>query len=370
MKNICITTWFRSGNYGTCLQALALYRTIENMGYDSYMLNYGRNYSLKNIDFIALMLLRKIREHKSSSVAASKDLQEKLAKVNKLINSEYAFKSIKGKKNFNDTIKSIDAFVVGSDQLWNPDHVQETFLLDFVNKDKLRISYATSMGVSKLPLYFRLKYRHRLTKFDSLSMREKSGADIIQDITKKNVSVVADPTFLLDEKEWNVLTDKYAENYPVPKHYILTYFVGGNISHWNEVKQLSKKLSLPVVNIPMDAGVPNFDCLNLGSAGPLDFVKLIRDSNFVCTDSFHAAAFSINYEKNFIIFKRFLDNDIKSQNSRLSDLLAYFGLTDRIWSGVDFNEQIDYASVKKRLTEYRETSICFLEDAIEGRSLR
>ena len=42
MKKVCIVTWSKSTNYGTCFQAYALYRYIKSLGYDVCILKMFR----------------------------------------------------------------------------------------------------------------------------------------------------------------------------------------------------------------------------------------------------------------------------------------------------------------------------------------
>lgn len=364
---VCVVTWYHSDNYGTCLQAAALYKALEILGYEPYILKYGRDYSLKNIDAIAITTARKIKSKiKKRSLNCNSNNIDKKKKVESLVNDFYRFVSIKGKEDYKKTIDEIDAFVVGSDQLWNPSHVQETFLLDFVPSDLIKMSYATSVGVKQLSFYYRLKYKKRLSKFNSISVREPSAAKLISNITNRNVDVVADPTLLLDESEWNGLVEKFSANYSLPPKYILTYFVGSNINHWNEIKDISEKTGLPVVNIVLGAGQTPFEAMNIEDAGPLDFVSLIQNSRVVCTDSFHAIAFSVNLKKQFWAFKRFKEEDSASQNSRIDDFLDRFGLLNRYWANSDLNSNIDYSSVHEILFNYREESRMYLRQKLDG----
>ncbi len=365
---VCVVTWYHSANYGTCLQAAALYKELEILGYEPYILKYGRDYSLMQLDDVVIAAIRKMkaRVKKRRDVDVDSCINEKKRKVDQLVNELYRFVSIKGKDSYQRTLNEIQAFIVGSDQLWNPRHVQDTFLLDFVPNDLIKMSYATSVGVKKLSVYYRLKYGKRLRNFNSLSVREQSGADLISSITHRNVDVVADPTLLLDESDWNELIRKFSVDYSLPPKYILTYFVGNNINYWNEIKDISNKKGLPVVNIVLGAGKTPFEAINLENAGPLDFVRFIQNAEVICTDSFHAIAFSVNLNKQFWAFKRFAEDDVASQNSRIDDFLGKFGLLDRYWTNGDLNKNIDYSSVNVMLMHYKDKSRMYLKQKLDG----
>ena len=85
--------------------------------------------------------------------------------------------------------------MVGSDQVWNPDHFDEVYLLDFVPDNIRKISYASSIGVEQLPETLKGKYKKYLKRFDSISVRESKAADVIEKLVNKPVDVVLDPTF-------------------------------------------------------------------------------------------------------------------------------------------------------------------------------
>lgn len=57
-------------------------------------------------------------------------------------------------QNLDDLNKGFDAFVCGSDQIWNPKSIKcdGTYFLDFVADEEKRISYAPSVGVNEFDL--------------------------------------------------------------------------------------------------------------------------------------------------------------------------------------------------------------------------
>ena len=103
------------------------------------------------------------------------------------------------------------------------------------------------------------------------------------------------------------------------------------------------------------------------AAGPLEFVKLIENAAFVCTDSFHATAISINLNVDFVEFMRFENSDKASQNSRIYDVLTHYGLMDRIYTedSADWSTAIDFAKPNAQLKTDREKSLDYLTNAIE-----
>lgn len=345
MKTVCVVTWYKSDNFGTCLQAVALVKALEEMGYNSYMLAYGRRYTLKDFDRIFRKLKKKFRVQKGMK---NKINSEKNDNIQRCINENLSFVSVKTKKEQKKTFEKIDCFIVGSDQVWNPDHFDEVYLLDFVPKNIRKISYASSIGVEQFPEKLKSKYKKYLQRFDYISVREAKAAEVIQKLVNKDVNVVLDPTFLLDSTSWHLFAQKARLEKNLPPKYILAYFVGNNILHWEEVRSISQATNLPVVVLPLENTDCGDDFLRCKTAGTYEFVALIEGAELVCTDSFHACAFSINLNKQFIAFRRFKKTDVKSQNSRLDELFDWTGIGNRYYEDNGMNllsTIVDYKSI-------------------------
>ena len=84
------------------------------------------------------------------------------------------------------------------------------------------------------------------------------------------------------------------------------------------------------------------------------------DARFVFTDSFHACAFAINFNKPFFVF-----GNKKRGMSRFESLLNTFGLTNRLVQSKSEVEkstcqEIDWNSVNNKLIQNREKSLSFV----------
>src|SRR5690606_2791095 len=98
-------------------------------------------------------------------------------------------------------IKEDEVFIVGSDQVWNPDLTKASaldYFFSFLPDEVKRISYAASFGNSE---WIWSDIQHDvwdcLQKFSAISVRESSGAKICEEIFNVNSSVVLDPTLIL-----------------------------------------------------------------------------------------------------------------------------------------------------------------------------
>lgn len=348
-NHILLVGWCNSTNYGTNLQAIALYDVLNRYG--KCDLFWDRRY------YTGAIFLEKVRGKVRSLV--KKETNEPTPQNNmKLKNIETCFSdcnkiTINSKRELRETINKYSTYVIGSDQVWNPFYLNDTFFLDFAPKNTKKISYAASIGVSSIPRRLHRKYKKYLGNFTYISMREKSGAEYMEQLLGREIDIVLDPTLLLTKEEWteycvgNVVSEK------LPQKFILCYFVGNEISHWDKVQLISIETSLPVVILPMNAwdlNVPG--AIVLEEAGPREFVKVLEKATIVCTDSFHMCAFSFNFNKHLIAFKRFYDSDSAGQNSRINDLFELVGINRYYRDGI-LEETVNFQMCNARLTQER-----------------
>nr|OTP14696.1 hypothetical protein A5888_002797 [Enterococcus sp. 9E7_DIV0242] len=274
--------------------------------------------------------------------------------TNDFIN-ETSFKVDQTTTNF-DFEKNYDYFIVGSDQVWNP-QFQRFSKLDFVPyaEKKKRISYAASFGVSSISDVEKDMYIQGLNGMEEISVREENGASIVKSLTGKEVPVVLDPTFLLKKEEWGGLIDDYESD----KKFLLTYFLGRPseierkyINDYAEVNNLSVK------------HLNNSGDLDTWTSGPKEFIQLFSQATTIFTDSFHACAFSLIFEKPFIVFDR--HDHLNSMNSRIDTLLKTFNLNDRKFdaNNLEFDIIKDYDNMRLILEHEREKSFSFLKKAL------
>jgi hypothetical protein len=262
------------------------------------------------------------------------------------------------------------AFLVGSDQLWRTDSIEVGYYtLDFVPDTILKVAYSTSFGIKEVPWFQIKKTKEFLNRFDFISVREKSAASLIKKLIDRNVPVVLDPTLLFRGEQWMHLQEKE----PIIKgEYIFCYFLGNNSSHREFVLQLKKRTGLKIVSLlHLDNYIPadeKFADESPYDIGPKEFLNLIRNANYVLTDSFHGTVFSILYKKNFFTFDRFKKSTIQSTNTRIDNLLEITELEKRRITkdaSVEYCLALptDFRGVDDKIEILREFSIDFLKKA-------
>lgn len=268
------------------------------------------------------------------------------------------------------------AFVVGSDQLWLPSNISANYYtLNFVPLNIPKISLSTSFGVSKLPKVQAQMAKEFLPRINYCSVREVSGQKLIRQLTGIDVQVVCDPTILFNANEWSKIINKdriYNEKY------ILCYFLGNNPIQRNLVSKIKDKTGLKIVQIQhcdeYISSDENFPDIAPYNVGPKEFIRLIRDAEYIFTDSFHCTVFSLLYSKDFFTFRRYDNDSIVSTNGRIYSLLSLVHLENRLLKGNEnteyiFNMNINYPNVHTILNNLRETTKEFIYNALSNSNI-
>lgn len=372
-KRIQIVTWLGNGNFGTSLQSYALYHFLSIKGYDCSILssfNY-KHFSLKGYLKMILSALgiMKIRERRKIKKATD---SRKLMKLSKFFEHNIRQESVSNRWQYRNLLRNTDVFCVGSDQVWNAYFNFSAFnFLDFAGNVK-RISYASSMGTKDFPEKYKETIKDLLLKFAHISLRETTGREAVSRLTGRNdIKTVLDPTFLLNAEDWSSVAKQSQIEISVPKNYMLVYLIGNNDNYPKQIRELQEKTGIENVIIIPAVENPNFEIqgsIVYRDAAVAEFVKLLKDATWVCTDSFHATALSINFGKNFTEFLRFKDSDKGSQNSRIYDVLDTFKLQNRLYNEMQemWSKPIDYKESHEILNHLRTDSTDWLINAIEA----
>ena len=375
-RKIGILTVHKIANNGSLLQAFATQRALHNLGYDSEIIDYDypNKFHLDggiNIGIVgkvsiffksAILSLIKLLFYKNG-ISARKTVSDFVSKHLRLSPKRY-----KSGEEIRANPPSYDVYVSGSDQIWNPRYMKGdgVYFLDFVKNGAKKISYASSVAVTEMEEPMRKSYSERLSAYSSISLREKTGADLIERLTGKKTSLVCDPTLLLMRGEWDSFISP--PTIKIAKPYILAYILSYSYNPYPEVfsllEDLKKKTGLPVVflSLPPREAFRAFSSTKIASASPSDFINLIKNASYVFTTSFHGSIFSLIYNRPLVCYTN--PND-----SRLTDLLETMGCAN---CAVPFGSrslpddiQIDIGVVNARMEKFREESYSYIKNAIE-----
>ena len=327
MKKIGIATFCKANNYGAVLQAYGLSQFLKKENEVEFLdikfnpkVENNQNEAIKKIG-ISQKIIGKMKKRKF----------EKFRKENLIISNEI----IHGDKDSNKVQDKYDYYIVGSDQVWNTDITNKTraFFLDFV-KNKPKIAYAASYGKDNLNETEKKWSAKYLNSFNAISVREKQSAMYLKQQLNLNVNVVCDPVFLLDKDEWIKNNGVKVKN----KSYILIYYMENNQTLEKIISNIKKMYDYPIIaikgGIQKTKGVIHVDGL-----GPKEFLNIIYNAKIVITNSFHALAFSIIFNKDVIALEH------SKWNLRIANLLELTENNEKIIKLKD-NVNIDLLNEK------------------------
>lgn len=354
-------------NFGASLQAYALMKYLDNLGHEVEIINYNPEYLKYNLfaigpkwknNFILKMLY-------FAYVIPKRLIQyPRRKKFSAFINKE--LKLTKKSYSSNDELKKdlpiADVYFAGSDQIWNTfknNGKDPAFYLDFVPDNIVKASYAASFSTPTIENNFVDFVRQKLNRFDFISVREKTGLNILNSLGFEG-QVVLDPVFLIDNIQWIKLASRTKIK---EENYIFIYDQENNRNIKNTAIDLSRKLNLKIYAI--EALYPfTYANKRIRNAGPIEFLNLILNCKVCLTNSFHCTAFSIIFNKDFYLFERLHE----SVNSRMIDLLESIKLTHRIITDkkrIEEIEPIDYKKINAILIKNKESSIKYIDKVLK-----
>jgi hypothetical protein len=376
---IGIITILNVNNYGAELQASALNIKLRDLGYNNEIINYlyYKNSDYKTEKSSRPIVKVSIITNIKGTILKWLDIYNKFThpqntKIRKKKFEDFHAQNTnisKPYKSFSELYNSkmdYDVYIVGSDQVWNPNTRTSInpYFLTFAPKDKKKISFASSFGVGSLNRDFYPVYKKCFESLDFISCREASGVDIIDDITGRKATQVVDPTLLLTKPEWESKMVPYKANEPYILMYILTY----SPYITNLALEIQKQTGYKIIRVCFNSINKEKDSsiLNIVDAGPAEFIGLYAGASFVLTNSFHGSIFSLIFEKPFYT----IIPSSKSNNARQENLLKIVNLENRlIKEGGPFPKgsiSIDFSFVRKELSRQRIKSIEFLQESIQN----
>lgn len=372
-KRVCIVTWRGSANYGTNLQAFALHRVLEDLGYDicilsdvpHFRLRYWIQYVLSIFGVWQVLRWVKFKYcHIPFPIKKETRIESWGRRVFNGIRIQFPWQ-------LHSLVKQTECFVTGSDQIWNTYCSFDPIMYLAFAGHKRRVAYASSIGTARINPDHAAQMKDWLLKFDHISLREKSGVKLVAALTgRTDVIQVCDPTFLLTARDWHEITQPAQNTNDLSRPFIACYLLSKNPAYVKQVIDVRDCFGVSRIVIVPACENPDFFCEGadvLSNADPADFVKILASASLVCTDSFHAAAICINLEKPFVEFLRFSDQDDHSQNARIYDLLEHYHLEDRMYRAESdsWRNPIDFTKSRQILAADRDRALKYLVNAIE-----
>lgn len=358
-KKIGVLTLPTLTNYGGILQAYALVFSLRKLGFDAWLINRRWNSEGNNVAhkikkvFYHLIVIRKFDRFVNKYIIPKTEVIDTRSKMDSVRNMGF------------------DGYVVGSDQVWRVKNVRGAdynFFLDFSKDDDVRrISYAASFGVdywddNQNGARSIEEVKPLLQKFDAISVREDSGVKVCKECFDVDAVHVLDPTLLLDKAEYIQsfsLKDKQ-------KKYLAVYMLDMTTEKRQLIRKVSKELGLSVKYINKPSVIWNWLPSSLSAMvkpGVRRWMQSIMEAEYVLTDSFHGMAFSIIFEKQFLVV-----GNKRRGLARFTSLLGELGITERLIVN-DLNpekifERINYLDISERKHKKQQLSVKFLTDTL------
>lgn len=388
MKKIgIITLYYKNYNYGGLLQAYALASYLNNKGVPCEQISFSfkkdttviktnetlfQRIKRNGVKGFFHFIKREFNNYKNKPSKQKIRILKKQANVLDEFISEIILhsKKIYNWKNISESLNEYDAFITGSDQVWNFKWYRPEFFLDFVPSSKIKISYAASLGTNVLNEEQKAIMQNSLKDYKAISLRERDCLSLINDITPVQPIVVVDPTLLLSKSDWESIVAKRV----IKEKYVFCYFLENNKQSKKLAQKYAKEHNLKTVNILYASGghflkKDNFGDIKLETASPEEFLSLIKYAEYVFTDSFHAVIFSNVFKKQYFVFDRNKKGDM---NSRIIDITNLFNQKERYvknsignkFSYVNSLDKIDYSKENPKFDELYEKSIKFIEESL------
>lgn len=326
-------------NPGSALQAYALNKFLNENGFDNSIIDYRPFYSkigtpiLKGIIRAVVFYPNERQTNLKYNAFVKRNMRLTPKRY-------YSFRQLKRK------IPGAECYIVGSDQLWNPDYEcgkDKSYTLAFVDSAP-KISYSTSIGKSSLSEKEIRNLILQIKDFRWLSVREYSTAKLLSERMSKDVNWVCDPVLLLNDSDYKALINKnkYGD-------YVVMYLAAANPLLDRYIEYLKSDKGIKIIQAGGNLKRINCD-IHLKNIGPEEFLTLIKHAQFVISGSFHATAFSLLFKKDFCVFVP------ESNGERIKSILSLTGLEKRVISAeTDFQgatRHIDYGSADIKLQKF------------------
>lgn len=358
-SNVGIVTFYNHPNYGAVLQAYALKSVLEEYGSQVSFIYDQRMPVEESTEAAPAIPTAETEQEKRAR--RTRELLLKMARKpledQKRIFTEFS------KRHFRETPltqtsdlnSQFDFFLAGSDQVWNYEisKMDPFWFLDFAHPSK-RFSYAASFGMDVLPENRKGWYRQQLDRFSQISVRERSGQNIVEQLTGMEAIVCPDPVFLPPATLWEALKSPCSEA-------IVVYMIEFDESLYRAAQKHAEEANLPLIYITNVNITPNN--LKRTFCTPEEWVGYFHHAHAVYTNSFHGISFSCLFHKP--VCYRGLQR-LSKRNNRITDLLQTLGAEQKEHSDVSGAFELlfpeGWAYVDEKIAGLRASGRSYLEN--------
>lgn len=365
MKKLGIISYNIYGNftnYGSALQSWALKRVLEKLGSKPILVDYCPNV---HIDKNILNPLEKMWDQDDESIRNTKltlpAIEENFYKFESFFTNQFNRTNTKyNSTNFSEIEQEgLDGFVCGSDTIFCIDEsngFDDGFFANYPIMTHHSIAYAASFGDTKITCDEYLELEKKLKNFNAIGLRESRMVDYVTKHVNVPVQKTIDPTLLLEASEYNQITSPKI----ICEKYLLLYTRRYNFYMQEYAEEMASKNGWKIVEISLRATHADKGHIMMYNAGVEEFLSLIKDAEYVVTNSFHGLMFSVQFRKQFSVFSR------ETGDSKIAEALELFGLSDHLLTE-NLHKLLfikNYHEVHERIAEVRNDSLAFLEKEI------
>jgi len=302
METVGILTLTGENNFGNKLQNYAVQELVESLGYQAETIRVSPSNYQRLYFFNAIKSWVPLCNNKANTMR-----RRKFFLFNKKFLKQNPKNIYYGSKNIQEVLKKYKYILFGSDQIWNTEFKSfSDIYLGYYSENSKNIAIAASFGKDTIDDDFITLFEGGVKNFKAISVREDRGVDLVEKVGG-TAELLMDPTIALTPVNWQ----KIEKAIEVPKKYLVTYFLGK--SDLNKIEKIANEKNLDV-----------FEINSKSILGPDEFLYVIRNSEIVCTDSFHATMFAILFGKSFYLFNR--EDKYSKMNSRTETLLSTLGI--------------------------------------------
>ena len=355
-KKIGLITFHRSTNFGSCLQAFALYKKIEMMGYQCEIIDYRcpaieerENLEPPHISLFNPKTVYRRVFFWHTLKKKSNNLEDFLAHNAKI-----------GQKYTPDTISLANEhygkFLVGSDIVWGRDITNNDYVyfLDFVLGNHKKYAFSSSVGDYSMR-GDEEKVGKLLKSFSRIAVREKEAVQWVSNISGKEAEWVCDPTMLLTAEEWSefIPPTRFTEDY------VLVYFDSPDHKCLNDAIKYGKEYNKKVFYI--DYYRKRWpEVIQKKPTTLNEFLGLIKNADWVFTASYHGMLFSIYFEKQFVFYTR-------AHKSRVLSLAEKLGVLEQCGDVSKEIHNLNYKEIADKVIDFRNQSIKSLMEILNDK---
>ena len=349
--HISILSMQRVVNFGSVLQAYSLRQILGELT--------DADVTFLDIDSEKLPSQRKIRETDDYQAPAfyppgvfqkgKRWLITRLSRKNKAKIRDFMKKELRLSEK---APLNPDFVIVGSDEVFNHADGIRLQLHGKIPQAKKCFTYAASCGSAKAEDILQenlTEVSQAMANFSAVSVRDQATEDYASALYNGTICRHLDPVLVGD------LGKRAHKSVPFGK-YLLVYAYGQRIRTQEEIEAIqafAKARNLKTVAI----GGSQFWCDYYVPVSPFRMLDYFYNAQYVVTDTFHGAVFSILHRKQFAVILR------KTNRNKLTGLLQDLELTDRV--AEDMNQ---LESILTKTVNYDQTEMMIQRERVRTRA--